>query len=136
MNIVAFRMSLAKKGLRTIVVDGEVYEWTICMQATSSKAYHIKALKAAIQSADPSEKGILLVDFGVSPPGNKTNPHKTSVTPQIIAKVIKMGISKGWNRKKGNFKIIYPLKFVPDLQNPSPNRNYDMRWPRPDDSQG
>lgn len=122
-------MSLPRKGIRKITVQGNNYEWTIRKYPTSGELYHKKKLVAAIQIATDEGRGLLVVDFGVSPPGNWRNPHKTSVTPIIIESVIKKAIEGGWNPlKKGTQNMSFPLKFIPDPENPSPNAGSDIRW--------
>lgn len=88
-----------------------------------------KKLIATIQIVTDEDRGLLVVDFGVSPPGNWRNPHKTSVTPIIIESVIEKAIKEGWNPlTKGTQNISFPLKFTPDPQTPSPNARSDIRW--------
>lgn len=123
-------MSLSKTGLRRITVNNQTYEWTIRPRKTSGENYSIKKLIAAIQIADKSERGVLLVDFGVSPPNSETNPHKTAVTPKTIESVILNALDEGWNPfKSGTFQLKYPLEFIPDPNSPFPGHsNYDTRW--------
>lgn len=121
-------MSLPKKGLRRIVIDDHTYEWTIRKRATSGELYHKKKLVAAIQVATDLNRGLLVVDFGVSPPGNWRNPHKTSVTPKTIELAIKKAIIEGWDPwKKGTSNLNYPIEYVPSTDNDSPNAEFDIR---------
>ncbi len=122
-------MSISRKGLRKITVEGNNYEWSIRKSSTSGKLYHKKKLTTAIQIETDLERGLLVVDFGVSPPSNWRNPHKTSVTPKTIETVIKLALSEGWNPfKSGTYELNYPLEFVPDPENPFSHAKYDIRW--------
>ena len=80
-------MSLTRKGLRKITVQDNNYEWTIRKRSTSGKIYSHKKLVAAVQIETELNRGLLVVDFGVSPPNTPTNPHKTSITPKTIEDV-------------------------------------------------
>lgn len=122
-------MSLPRKGLRKITVQGSKFEWTIRKRPTSGQLYHKKKLLAAVQIVSESDKGLLLIDFGVSPPGNWRNPHKTSVTPQIIEAAITKALKEGWDPlKKATYEISFLLQYIPDPENLSPNAEFDIRW--------
>lgn len=122
-------MSLAKTGLRKITVDDQQYEWTIRERDTSGRNYERKKLKAAIQIAGASKRGLLLVDFGVSPPHTWRNPHKTAVTPKLIESAIRVVLENGWNPlEKGNFELTYSIPFVPDPDGIPGHAEYDIRW--------
>jgi len=92
-------MSLSKKGLRKIEVNGNTYQWTIRKRATSGIFYQKKKLIAAIQIETDSERGLLVVDFGISPPSTWRNPHKTSVTPKTIASAIENALERQTKEK-------------------------------------
>lgn len=123
-------MSLSKTGLRKITVNEQTYHWTIRPRKTSGWNYTAKKLVAAIEIDTESERGLLVVDFGVSPPNTETNPHKTAVTPKTIESAILAALKEGWDPfKKGTYQTKYPLKFVPDPNSPYPGHsNYDTRW--------
>lgn len=107
-------MSLPRTGLRKVVVDEVVYEWTIRPRKTSGSQYHLKRLTAAIQLQTDLKRGLLVVDFGVTPPGNWRNPHETSVTPQIIRQAVRKAIEQGWNpAATGTFQLECPLIYIP-----------------------
>ena len=122
-------MSLTRKGLRKITVQDNNYEWTIRKRSTSGKIYSHKKLVAAVQIETELNRGLLVVDFGVSPPNTPTNPHKTSITPKTIEEVIKKAISEGWDpHQTGTFEMIYPLEFIPDPNKTTEHAKYDTRW--------
>jgi hypothetical protein len=122
-------MSLSKTGLRRLKIGENIYNWAIRKRKTSGEIYYHKKLTAAIQLQTNSEKGLLVVDFGVSPPNTPANPHKTAVTPQIIKNAIDMALQKGWKpREKTTFSLDYPLLFVPDPKGLAGHSEYDTRW--------
>lgn len=123
-------MSLSKTGLRKIIVNGQTYHWTIRPRKTSGWSYTAKKLVAAIEIDTESERGLLMVDFGVSPPNTEINPHKTAVTPKTIEYAILAALNEGWSPfKKGTYQIRYSLNFVPDPNSHHPEHsNYDTRW--------
>ena len=61
-------MSLSKTGLRSLKIAENTYNWTIRKRKTSGEIYYHKKLTAAIQLQTYSEKGLWVVDFGVSRP--------------------------------------------------------------------
>lgn len=122
-------MSLPKTGLRKISVAETAFVWTIRKRPTSKTPYYRKKLIAAIQLVTDSPRGLLLVDFGVSPPGIAANPHKTSVTPKTIELAVKMALEKGWDPAKPlTVEMDYPLTFVPDPNSKFEESKYDVRW--------
>ena len=121
-------MSLPGKGLRKITVGSDNYEWTIRKRPTSGKIYHHKKLTAAIQIETVSKRGLLVVDFGVSPPNTWRNPHKTAVMPKTIEAVIKIALESGWDPlKSGTFELVYPVVFMPDPDSLAPDAGHDIR---------
>src|SRR6478609_3679076 len=119
-------MSLPQKGLRKITIDGNIYEWTIRHRSTSGILYHKKKLIAAIQIKTDSDRGKLIVDFGVSPPNSWRNPHKTAVEPKTIEAAITTAIKKGWDpMKKGTFELNFPIQFIPDPNAGTEHSKYD-----------
>jgi hypothetical protein len=125
-------MSLSKTGLRKITVDDQQYEWTIRQRDTSGQNYETKKLKAAIQLVTDAKRGLLMVDFGVSPPHTWRNPHKTAITPKLIEKVIRIALEDGWNPlTTGNYEMRHQVEFIPDSDSPSGEHAlYDIRWDR------
>ena len=123
-------MSLPKKGLRSIVINGETYNWTIRKRPTSGKTYNFKKLSAAVQLETDMERGLLVVDFGVSPANSWRNPHKTSITPHLIELVVKKALDEGWKPfQTGTYEMIYPIEFIPDPNTKYPEHaNQDSRW--------
>lgn len=137
-------MSLSKKGLRKITVGDDTYNWTIRKRLTSGQLYSHKKLTAAIEIVTEEKKrGLLLVDFGVSPPRNMPNPHHTAVTPKTIETVIRKALKEGWNpRESGTREMLFPIKFVPHPNAKYEVEKYDTRWdevvqnmPRPYDEE-
>lgn len=106
-------MSIPRRGIRKIRVDDIQYEWNIHHRERRDAFYDLNRLVAGIQLATEGERGVLVVDFGVTPPGNKRDPHKTSVTPKTIEEVIRKAISDGWKPNlKSTFKMDFKIPYV------------------------
>lgn len=103
-------MTLAKKGRRTVELDGRRYHWTIRKRPTPRQELPWTAMIVAVELADAPVKGTLLVNCGVSRPDNRTAPHQTAVTPQVMREAIAASLAAGWQPEAaGTFEFQYPL---------------------------
>jgi len=109
-------MSLARKGLRRLPVDGQIYEWRIRRKATYSQGIESGNMLLAVQAdTDKNSRTLLVADLGVSRPDNWMIPHQTSVTPDMVVNIIFKALEKGWKPlQKGNtFFLDYPIVKIP-----------------------
>jgi hypothetical protein len=90
--------------------DGRAYHWLIRKQPTYSQGACGSSMTMAVEIADASVKGTLLIDLGISRPDNWLAPHQTSVTPKLVREVIAAALAAGWQPEAaGTFELRYPL---------------------------
>lgn len=88
-------MSLPHKGSRKVEVDGVHYRWMIRRKPTYSQALKETPMTLAIEPCDAAGK--LTVSLGVSRPDNWLDSHQTSVTPKVVAEIIREAVVAGWD---------------------------------------
>lgn len=89
-------MSIPRKGIREVEVEGATYEWSIRKKPTYSQAAFRASMTVAVQLAEESRPCVLLADLRVTRPDNWIEPHQTAVTPLEIRKLIAKALGAGW----------------------------------------
>lgn len=89
-------MTIPRKGSRRITVGGAGYRWRIRKKPTYGQGAFATPMRLAIQSADPGDKSILIVDLRISRPDNWIAPHQSAVTPEVVGTIIECARSAGW----------------------------------------
>lgn len=103
-------MTLAKKGRRRVEVDGRQYHWTIRKTPTYDQGLLHSPMAIAVELAEESIKGMLLVNCTVSRPDNWVAPHQTAVTPQVVREAIRAALAAGWQPEAaGTFRFRHGL---------------------------
>lgn len=90
-------MSIPRRGIRPVTLDGKAYEWSIRRKPTYSQAAFETSMTLAVQSADLTEKCVLLVNLQVSRPDNWMSPHQTAITPAKVRAAIHKALLEGWD---------------------------------------
>ncbi len=104
-------MSLPRKGIRRIELEGTVYEWTVRKKPTYSQAAFETSMTLAVQLDSEEDSGVLIVDLGISRPDNWISPHQTAITPRVVKDIIYSALNAGWEPKtqRKTFKHKYQL---------------------------
>lgn len=104
-------MAIARKGSRHIIVNHQSYRWYIRKKPTYCQAVFQSPMLMAVESEAEDKNCVLLVNFNISRPDNAINPHQTSVTPNLVSKVIERALAAGWKPedKAPNFEFNYGL---------------------------
>lgn len=101
-------MTLANKGSRQIVVDGDRFRWYIRRKPTYSQALMQTRLTVAIEHfTHPGTT--LIVEMQQPHPSHWMNYPVVPVLPSDIERLIRLGIAQGWQPTKvgGSFTITY-----------------------------
>lgn len=106
-------MTIPRKGLRRIEVNGKNYEWTIRKKPTYSQATFPTEMTLIVELSDVHPQNTLKVNLGISRPDNWILTHQTSVTPKVVSKIIVAALQKGWEpHSAGTF--VFDLKLSTD----------------------
>jgi hypothetical protein len=85
-------MALAKKGTRTIVVDGARYRWVVAPDDEPGMAI-------VVELADkPGQRMVTWVDYG------------TVVAPGLVAWVIRRALGRGWTPGRRATQIVLRIR--------------------------
>ena len=103
-------MSLPKKGVRRIQIEGVTYAWLIRKQPTYCQGAFETSMNLAVQVAVCETPCLLLVDLCVSRPDNWVFPHQTMVTPATVKTIITTALAQGWKADSGgSLHMVYSL---------------------------
>lgn len=104
-------MVLPKKGLRTIVVDGEAYVWLIRKRPTYTQSLENGTMTAAVELRCES-RAVLIIRFPFLRPDSAMNLTPTAVTPAMIQSSIRAARALGWEPRKGRgtFELKYDAR--------------------------
>ena len=103
-------MSLPRKGLRSVEVDGIAYEWSIRKKPTYSQAALNTSMIVAIQMAEEERPCVLVAVLQVTRPDNWISPHQTAIRPAVIRNLISSALKSGWQPAIGRtFEFTYPV---------------------------
>lgn len=100
-------MSLARKGARSITVDGVTYRWTLRRRPTYDHGMNWGSLTYSVEHSGPSGS-VLVVDTGRAHPGNWVGAESVPVLPGEVAEGIRRGIALGWQPMRDGKP--FPLK--------------------------
>ena len=103
-------MSLPRKNLRAVEVDGIAYEWLIRKKPTYSQAAFNSSMIVAIQKAEEERPCVLVADLQVKRPDNWISPHQTAVKPAMVRNLISKALESGWQPTSGGkFDFTYSI---------------------------
>jgi hypothetical protein len=85
-------MALAKRGTKLIVVDGEAYRWTVDPEDKPGLAILVE------RDEGSGQRMVTWVD------------HGTSVTPGLVAKVIRRGLDNGWTPRERAKQVTFRIE--------------------------
>lgn len=102
-------MTLPRKGSRPLVVGEERYRWYIRRKPTYWQATGLDPMWVMVQRE--GAPGLLEVDVGVARPDNWLRPHRTAVTPRMMAAAVRAAKRKGWRPEEpGVFRLSFPTE--------------------------
>jgi hypothetical protein len=88
-------MTLARKGTRSIVVDGTGYRWKVRNRPTYNQGAGFASLSYAVESAD-QPRSLLVVTVPWAHPSNWMGLESAAVRPAMVAAAIREARTSGW----------------------------------------
>jgi len=102
-------MALAKKGTRSITVDGCQYRWQVRRRPTRSQDYASDCLRVGVESVH-SGGSVLVIEMPHGHPSACLNYGVVAVTPSVIAAAIRKAVSAGWQPGQPGGAYVLSLK--------------------------
>lgn len=102
-------MSIAKRGARTVTVDGTGYLWRIRRRGTHGQDCYGAPMRIGIQSAAPGARGVLVVNAAITRPDAAIYGHGGGVTPAQIRDMIRQALAAGWEPMTCGMDLRYAL---------------------------
>jgi hypothetical protein len=88
-------MTLARKGSRTIVVDGITYRWKVRHRPTYPQGLGWTPLSYVAEQSGRSG-ALLVVTVPWAHPGNWVGMESAAIRPAMVAQAIRMAKTHGW----------------------------------------
>ncbi|MEJ2610179.1 MAG: hypothetical protein P8179_08845 [Candidatus Thiodiazotropha sp.] len=107
-------MTLPKKGLRKIELEGKQYGWLIRRKPTYRQAILESTMTIAIQEINCLTPKVLHVELNVSRPDNWISKHQTQITSATIKNIITEARKSGWVYDKGGSAFEYSYGVIRD----------------------
>jgi hypothetical protein len=102
-------MSIAKRGARTITVDGTSYLWRIRRRGTHGQDCYGAPMRIGIQSVAQGARGVLVVNTAITRPDAAIYGHGGGVTPAQIRDMIRQALAAGWEPMTCGMDLRYGL---------------------------
>ena len=108
-------MTLPRKGLRKLEINGKYFGWLIRSKPTYSQGAFSTPMTLAIQEMDCDKPKVLHVKLNIDRPDNWNMEHKTEITPKIIKEIILAAEKKGWSSNSGGSAFEYEHDVIKQL---------------------
>lgn len=115
-------MTLPKKGVRQIQVDGETYRWMIRRKPSYWQEVFATDLSFAVEHAT-SPGTTLLVLTNHARPDNIVGGEYSIISPSLVVSSIKRAIQQGWNPTKNGSTITLEIETQPEVTNAQPAKS-------------